>query len=31
MIDATENTKHRLVLMFLYHAGLRLSELINLK
>ncbi len=31
MIDVTENIKHRLVLMFLYYAGLRLSELINLK
>jgi len=31
MIDVTKNTKHKLVLMFLYYAGLRLSELINLK
>ena len=31
MIDVTKNTKHRLVLMFLYYAGLRLSELIHLK
>ena len=31
MIDITKNIKHKLVLMFLYYAGLRLSEVINLK
>ena len=31
IIDVTENLKHKLVLMFLYYAGLRLDEVINLK
>ena len=31
IIDTTKNIKHKLILMFLYYAGLRLSELINLK
>jgi len=31
MIDIPKNIKHKLVLMFLYYAGLRLSEVINLK
>jgi site-specific recombinase XerD len=31
MIKITENLQHKLVLMFLYYAGLRLSEVINLK
>jgi len=31
LIDSTKNTKHKLAIMFLYSAGLRLSELINLK
>jgi len=31
MIDKTKNIKHKLVLMFLYYAGLRLSEVINLR
>ncbi|HEC89741.1 MAG TPA: integrase [Thermoplasmatales archaeon] len=31
MIDVTENLKHKLVLMFLYYAGLRLDELVNLR
>ena len=29
MIEATENIKHRLLLMFLYYAGLRLDEVRN--
>lgn len=31
MIDSTSNLNHKYVLMFLYYAGLRLDELINLK
>ncbi len=31
MIEVTTNIKHRLVLMFLYYAGLRLDEARNLK
>ncbi len=31
MLESTLNLKHRLVLMFLYYAGIRLSEIINLK
>jgi integrase/recombinase XerD len=31
MFEGTKNFKHRLVLQFLYSAGLRLSELVNLK
>ncbi|MEM2139254.1 MAG: tyrosine-type recombinase/integrase, partial [Candidatus Woesearchaeota archaeon] len=31
MFFSTDNIKHRLILMFLYYAGLRVSELINLK
>ena len=31
MIDATYNLKHKLVLMFLYYAGLRLDETRNLR
>ena len=31
LIGATENPKHKLIIMFLYSTGLRLSELINLK
>jgi integrase len=31
MIEVTNNIKHRLVLMFLYYAGLRLVEVRNLK
>ena len=31
MIETTKNLKHKLALMFLYYAGLRLSETINLK
>jgi site-specific recombinase XerD len=31
MIELTKNPKHKLVLMLLYYAGLRLSEVINLK
>ena len=31
MIMSTNNLKHRLVIMFLYSAGLRLSELISLR
>jgi site-specific recombinase XerD len=31
MIDKTENLQHKLILMFLYYAGLRMHELINLK
>jgi site-specific recombinase XerD len=31
MMEATNNIKHRLVLMFLYYAGLRLDEVRNLK
>lgn len=29
MLEATLNLKHRLVLMFLYYAGVRLNEIIN--
>ncbi|MBS3163454.1 tyrosine-type recombinase/integrase [Candidatus Woesearchaeota archaeon] len=31
MINITKNLKHKLVLMFLYYAGLRLDEVINIK
>lgn len=31
MISATKNIKHKLILMFLYYAGLRLDEVINIK
>ncbi len=31
MFEATLNLKHRLVLMFLYYTGMRLSEIISLK
>jgi len=31
MIDATNNTKHKLIVELLYSSGLRLQELINLK
>jgi len=31
MIEATTNIKHKIVLMFLYYAGLRLNEVRNLK
>jgi site-specific recombinase XerD len=31
MINKTENLQHKLVLMFLYYAGLRLNEVRNLK
>jgi site-specific recombinase XerD len=31
MIDKTKNFQHKLVLMFMYYAGLRLSEIINLR
>ena len=31
MIDSTKNIKHKLVLMFLYYSGMRLSEVIKLK
>ncbi len=31
MIYGTENIKHRLVLMFLYYAGMRLNEVRNIK
>lgn len=31
MINATNNLKHKLVLMFLYYAGLRLNEARNIK
>ena len=31
MIDSTNNLKHKLVIMFLYYAGLRLDEARNLK
>lgn len=31
MIEVTNNIKHKLVLMFLYYAGLRLDEVRNLK
>ncbi len=31
MIENTKNIKHKLVLMLLYYAGLRLSEITNLK
>jgi site-specific recombinase XerD len=31
LIDATENIKHRCIIMLLYSGGLRLSELLNLK
>lgn len=31
MIEMTINLKHRLILMFLYYAGMRLDEVLNLK
>ena len=31
LFDVCENLQHRLVLMFLYYAGLRMNEMINLK
>lgn len=31
MIDVTYNLKHKLILMFLYYAGLRLDEAINIR
>ncbi len=31
MLEATLNLKHRLVLMFLYYTGIRLSEIVNLR
>ncbi|MDI6806718.1 MAG: tyrosine-type recombinase/integrase [Candidatus Aenigmarchaeota archaeon] len=31
MIEVTSNIKHKIVLMFLYYAGLRLNEVRNLK
>ncbi len=31
MFEATNNLKHKLILMFLYYAGLRLNEVINLR
>lgn len=31
LIDITENTQHKLVIMFLYYAGLRVSEVVNIK
>lgn len=31
MIKATSNLKHKLILMFLYYAGLRLDEIRNLR
>ena len=31
MIEATTNIKHKLVLMLIYYAGLRLDEFRNLK
>jgi len=31
MIEVTTNIKHKLILMFFYHAGLRLDEIRNLK
>jgi integrase/recombinase XerD len=31
LFDVVDNQKHRLIMMFLYSSGLRLSELINLK
>ena len=31
MIELTENQKHRLILMFLYYAGMRLSEVRNIR
>ncbi len=31
MIDSTSNINHKYLLMFLYYAGLRLDELVNLK
>ena len=31
MIEITDNIKHKLILMFLYYAGLRLEEVINLR
>ncbi|MEK6869124.1 MAG: site-specific tyrosine recombinase/integron integrase [Nanoarchaeota archaeon] len=31
MLDATENTKHRLLIVFLYSSGLRVSEAVGMK
>ena len=31
MIELTKNQKHRLILMFLYYAGMRLSEVRNIR
>ncbi len=31
MFESTMNLKHKLVLMFLYYTGIRLSEIVNLK
>lgn len=31
MIKSTDNIKHKLIIIFLYYTGLRLSELINLR
>lgn len=31
MIDITKNEKHRLILLFLYYAGMRLSEVRNIR
>ena len=31
LIEVTENIKHKLIIMFLYYAGLRVSEVVNIK
>ncbi len=31
LIRATENIKHKLIILFLYYGGLRVSEIVNLK
>jgi len=31
LIDVTENIKHKLIIMFLYYAGLRVSEVVSVK
>lgn len=31
IIDSTDNIKHKAIIMFLYYAGLRLNELINIR
>jgi len=31
IIDVTENVKHKLIIMFLYYAGLRVSEVVNIQ